>query len=85
MILINLIRGMYIPCNFSIDFSMMWTLKRPVDLHFGPKMTENWHFSSKMAAQDQYFGFLIILIEFIDVLYTPYDLAMDFSMIWALK
>ena len=73
-----------IPNDLYIYFSKFRLLDRPLDLHFGPKMTENWHFSSKMAAQGQYFGFLITLIDFIDVLYTPYDLDMDFGMIWAL-
>ena len=39
--------------DFDVFFSTLRLLGGPVDLHFGPKMTENWYFSSKTAAEGQ--------------------------------
>ena len=56
MILINFIGETDIPCNFSIDFIIFQTLNRPVDLLFGPKMTQNSCFWSKLRLKVSNFG-----------------------------
>ena len=45
MTLMYYVSEMYIPYDLTIDFSTSKAFHDPVDLHFGPKMPEDWDFS----------------------------------------
>ena len=78
-ILIDFISGSYIANDFSMNFDQFIPIPGPLDLHFGPQKGRKAVKSSIMAAQGQWFGLKMILIDSISCSYISNDFSMKYN------